>query len=165
MFVDRVVINASPLIVLFNSHQDDLLPQLFSDIIVPDAVMAEVTQSKTDRAAEKVPQTAWLKPQPVEINPTIAAWDLGLGETSVISYVIANPGYVAMIDDRAARRCAKSVGIPTLGTGRALVLAKQRDLIPSVSDRLDRIQEAGLYLAPQLIELLKHQAQELPPLS
>lgn len=165
MFVDRVVINASPLIVLFNSHQDDLLPQLFSDIIVPDAVMAEVTQSKTDRAAEKVPQTAWLKPQPVEINPTIAAWDLGPGETSVISYVIANPGYVAMIDDRAARRCAKSVGIPTLGTGRALVLAKQRDLIPSVSDRLDRIQEAGLYLAPQLIELLKHQAQELPPLS
>ena len=160
MFVDRVVINASPLIVLFNSYQDDLLLQLFSDIIVPEAVVAEVTQSKTDRAAEIIPQTPWLKRQPVEINSTIAAWDLGPGETSVISYAIAHPGYVAMIDDRAARRCAKSVGIPTLGTGRTLVLAKQRGLIPSVSDRLDRIREAGLYLAPQVIELLKSQANE-----
>lgn len=110
MYVDRVIINASPLIVMFNSNQDDLLPQLFTDIIVPEAVVREITQAKNDRASQRVPQTTWLKQKSVNVNPTVAAWDLGKGETSVISYAIAHPGYYAMIDDRAARRCAKSVG-------------------------------------------------------
>lgn len=73
---------------------------------------------------------------------------------------IAHPGYFAMIDDRAARRCAKSFDIPVLGTGRAIVLAKQRGLISSVGERLDRFRDAGLYLSPQVIELLKTQANE-----
>jgi predicted nucleic acid-binding protein len=47
MLVDRVIINASPLIVFFNSEQEDLLPQLFSEIIVPRAVIEEVIQGKT----------------------------------------------------------------------------------------------------------------------
>lgn len=162
MFVEKIVVNTSPLIVLFNSNQDDLLPQLFSDIIVPEAVVEEVTRGKSDRASQRVPQTDWLKQQTVEINPTVAAWDLGKGETSVISCAITHPGYYAMIDDQAARRCAKSFGVLTLGTGRAIVLAKQRGLIPSIGDRLDRIREAGLYLAPQVIELLKTQANENP---
>ncbi|MEM8642853.1 MAG: DUF3368 domain-containing protein [Cyanobacteria bacterium P01_G01_bin.54] len=160
MFVDRVIMNTSPLIVLFNSQQEDLLPQLFSEIIVPEAVIAEVTQGKSDRAAQSVLQTDWLKQQPVEINSTVAAWDLGKGETSVISCAIAYPGYCVVIDDRAARRCAKSFTIPTLGTGRVIVLARQRGLISSVGARLDRIQQAGLYLSPQVIELLKSQAED-----
>jgi hypothetical protein len=38
MPISHVVINASPLIVLFKSGQADLLPQLFEQIIVPQAV-------------------------------------------------------------------------------------------------------------------------------
>jgi len=38
MLIKRVVINASPLIVLFKSQQADLLPQLFSEIFVPAGV-------------------------------------------------------------------------------------------------------------------------------
>ncbi|MEA5421432.1 DUF3368 domain-containing protein [Spirulina sp. CCNP1310] len=160
MFVDRIIINASPLIVLFNSEQEDLLPQLFSEIIVPEAVIEEVTQSKNDRASQQICETDWLKQQTVDIHPPVAAWDLGKGETSVISCAIASPTYCVMIDDRAARRCAKSFGIPILGTGRAIVLAKQRGLIQSVGERLKRLQDVGLYLSPQVIELLKVQANE-----
>ncbi|MGK7891518.1 MAG: DUF3368 domain-containing protein [Leptolyngbyaceae cyanobacterium] len=160
MFVDRVIVNASPLIVLFNSEQEDLLPQLFPDIVVPQAVIDEVVLAKSDRAAQQVPQADWFKTQVVAINPTVAAWDLGMGESSVISHSIANPDYCIVIDDRAARRCAKSFGISTLGTGRLLVLAKQRGLITTVSDRLERIVQAGLWLSPQVISLLKEQAGE-----
>lgn len=46
MLVDRVVINASPLIVFFNSKQEDLLHRLFSEIIVPRAVIQEIIQGK-----------------------------------------------------------------------------------------------------------------------
>ncbi len=38
MLIKRVVINSSPLIVLFKSQQADLLPRLFSEIIVPGGV-------------------------------------------------------------------------------------------------------------------------------
>jgi predicted nucleic acid-binding protein len=43
MLIDRVVINASPLIILFRGHLESLLPVLFSEICIPEAVWSEVT--------------------------------------------------------------------------------------------------------------------------
>lgn len=43
MRIDKVVVNASPLITLFRSGQAGLLPELFRKIIVPGAVWTEVT--------------------------------------------------------------------------------------------------------------------------
>lgn len=38
MSIERVIVNSSPLIVLFKSQQAELLPQLFPEILVPSAV-------------------------------------------------------------------------------------------------------------------------------
>jgi hypothetical protein len=38
MPVAKVVLNASPLILLCNSELDFILPQLFTEIVIPDAV-------------------------------------------------------------------------------------------------------------------------------
>jgi len=65
-----------------------------------------------------------------------------------------------MIDDSAARRCAKTLGMEMLGTGGMLVLAKKRGLIESVSDALKKLQDAGLYVSQEIVELLKQQAGE-----
>ena len=43
MVIDRVVINASPLIIIFRGHLESLLPELFSEICIPEAVWSEVT--------------------------------------------------------------------------------------------------------------------------
>lgn len=64
-----------------------------------------------------------------------------------------------MVDDAAARRCDRTLGIPTLGTGGTLVLAKQRGLIPSVSTALQALKNSGLWLS-DLVNLLKLQAGE-----
>ena len=54
MRIDKVVVNASPLITLFRSGQAGLLPQLFQKIIVPGAVWTEVTGSeRNDPAAPR----------------------------------------------------------------------------------------------------------------
>jgi len=50
------------------------------------------------------------------IPPVIIAWDLGLGETEVLAWAYQNPGYEAVLDDRAARNCALSLNLPTRGT-------------------------------------------------
>jgi predicted nucleic acid-binding protein len=41
-----------------------------------------------------------------------------------------------------------------------LILAKQRGIIPSVSSRIQALQDAGLWLSNQLVNLLKQQAGE-----
>jgi predicted nucleic acid-binding protein len=160
MPIHQVVINASPLIVLFKSQQADLLPQLFSDIRLPQAVYNEITATKDDRASQQLPHTPWLQRIETQIHLTIAAWDLGAGESSVLSFALENPTYRAIVDDAAARRCAQSLSLKTLGTGGVLVLAKRRGLIPSVSDRLQALQDAGLWLSDRVIHLLKQEANE-----
>jgi predicted nucleic acid-binding protein len=132
MLIEQAVINASPLIVLFKSEQADLLPQLFSDLRLPRAVYDEIIATKDDRAAQQVPQTTWLPIVEIVTHPIIAAWDLGAGESAVLSFALANPTYRAIVDDTAARRCAQTLGIKTLGSGGLIVLAKRRGLITSV---------------------------------
>jgi predicted nucleic acid-binding protein len=44
-----------------------------------------------------------------------------------------------MIDDAAARRCAISLNVPTLGTAGLVVLAKRRGLIASI-DELNQVE-------------------------
>jgi len=161
MPIKTVVVNSSPLITLYNSQLVDLLPQLFGTIQVPPAVWREVTAYKADTAAQSLPQSSWAsQTETVAIHPAIAAWDLGAGETEVLSYALAHPDHTAMIDDAAARRCAVSLNIPTLGTAGMVVLAKRRGLIPSISEPLQALRNAGLWLADDLVQLLKQQAEE-----
>jgi hypothetical protein len=41
-----------------------------------------------------------------------------------------------------------------------MVLAKQRGIVPSVGDRLKRLEEAGLWISADVIALLKQKAGE-----
>ncbi|MEH2459653.1 hypothetical protein [Nostoc sp.] len=61
MSINRIVINSSPLIVLFKSKQAELLPQLFKEIIVPEGVFTEVTSAGEDDAASRqLPSVSWI---------------------------------------------------------------------------------------------------------
>ncbi|WP_017302021.1 DUF3368 domain-containing protein [Nodosilinea nodulosa] len=160
MPIRQVVINASPLIVLFKSGQAELLPQLFEHMVVPQSVYDEITAVKTDAAATQLPTVTWYNQTAVPIDPAILAWNLGAGESAVLSFVLANPAYRAMVDNTAARRCARALGIATLGTGGAIVLAKRRGLITSVGDRLQQLKDAGLWLSEDVVNLFKQQAGE-----
>jgi predicted nucleic acid-binding protein len=159
--IEKVVVNASPLITLFKSQLADLLPQLFGQVQVPPAVWIEVTASKDDFAAQMLPYSSWAtQTDDIAIHPLVSAWDLGAGESEVLSYALLHPDHTAMIDDAAARRCAISLNISTLGTGGMIVLAKRRGLIPSVLNPIQALRDAGLWLSDDLVNLLKRQAGE-----
>ncbi|MBE9075975.1 DUF3368 domain-containing protein [Romeria aff. gracilis LEGE 07310] len=156
-----LVVNASPLIALFKSQLADLLPQMFDQIRVPPAVFREVTAYKNDIAAQALPHTSWIsQTEAVNISSLVLAWDLGAGESEVLSYAIEHPTFTAMIDDAAARRCPVSCNIPTLGTAGLTVLAKRRGLISSVMEPVQALRNAGLWLSDDLIRLLKQKAGE-----
>ena len=161
MRIDAVVLNASPLITLFRSGQADLLPRLFKQIVVPEAVWQEVEMGEwEDTAARELSKQSWPVREEVVSSPRVAAWDLGAGETAVLSHALANPPLRAVIDDMDARRCAQTLNIPMLGTGGLLVLAKRRGLLPSVGEGIAKLRDAGLWLSDEIVQILKMQAGE-----
>ncbi len=157
---DAVVINASPLITLFRSGQADLLPRLFKRINVPEAVWSEVVNERRDAAARGLLSQTWPSREKVMISPRVQAWNLGGGETAVLSHALMNPPIRAVIDDMDARRCAQALGISLFGTGGILLLAKRRGLLESVNDGLIKLREVGLWLSDDIIRLIKAQAGE-----
>ena len=163
MPISRVVINASPLITLFASNQQYILPELFDEIVLPEAVWEEIVEGgHKDIAANGIPDTLWLLRTKIDsISSSIISWDLGKGETSVIGYANLHPEFHVIIDDAAARRCAKTFGIKSLGTLGVLLLAKRRGIIPSIKPAITLLEEAGLWLGEGLIKMVLKEAGEL----
>jgi predicted nucleic acid-binding protein len=163
MRIDRVVVNSSPLITLFNSGQAELLPQLFSEVMVPDAVWLEVAEGgHQDIAAQAIRYAEWIIRLPPTLpDPMVMTWDAGPGETAVISLARADSELRAIVDDDYARRCARVVGVRTLGTCGVIVLAKRRGIIPCVKPALDALRTAGLWLSDNLVHTILNEAGEL----
>jgi len=149
MLINRVVVNASPLICLFRSGLEELFPSLFNDIVVPESVIKEVTaKGETDFAAQALISLPWIRGMSdAPVDPRVTGWDLGSGESAVLSFALRNPDYWAVLDDREARRCALSLQCHCIGTIGMIVLAKKRGLIRSVGETLRRLQNAGFWLS------------------
>jgi predicted nucleic acid-binding protein len=161
MSIERVVVNSSPLIALCRSGQEQLLPGLFKTVVVPNQVYEEVVAGKNDEAAKVLrSQPEWMNREKVEISLAVAAWNLGEGESAVFSFAVKVPKHRAVVDDLAARRCARVLGIKTLGTGGLLVLAKRRGLIASVNERIRKLMDSGLYLSDAVVQVLLSEAGE-----
>jgi predicted nucleic acid-binding protein len=108
---------------------------LFNEIVVPEAVWQEITGPATiDEASRIISQVDWLTKVTVPPADAVLRWDLGAGETEVLSFALTHPDFTPVVDDRAARKCARSFGLGTLGTGAVLVLAKEDKIIDSVEE-------------------------------
>ncbi|QYX32262.1 DUF3368 domain-containing protein [Sphaerospermopsis torques-reginae] len=150
---ERPVINASPLIFLSRGGILDLLQLLGDEILVPSAVAVEIQQRGTsDPTVLALTQTNWLVV--VETPPTpeiIQSWDLGKGESSVLTWAYTHPGTEAIVDDLAARRCAAVLEIPVRGTLGLVLTAKQRGKIPAARPVLNNLRSLGMYLSDRVI--------------
>ena len=150
---DRIVLNASPLIALFKARLEFILPGIFERIVVPEAVWQEVSVYD-DEAFKGLTKVSWLKREKINIDNRIVVWNLGNGESQVLSWALNKPDHIAVIDDLAARRCAESLAIRCIGTAGLLVLAKRQKLIPSLGSALSQVRKAGLYLTDNFVERL-----------
>jgi predicted nucleic acid-binding protein len=93
-----------------------------------------------------LPDTDWIKrvcAKPVE---NIIQWDLGYGETEVLSFAFANRDYTPVLDDTAAKKCSLSLGIPSLGTGTVLI----REPV----EKIYELRKKGFWISNGLIEKL-----------
>lgn len=146
------VVDSSALIVLGKLSLLNILPHLCDNLIIPDGVANEILNGPEEDKAK-----SWIKKDgrkyqrnigPISLN--IASWDLGAGETEVISHCHSNTQYVAIIDDRAAKKCAETFAIKVKGTLAIIISAKKKGLIPEVKPILDQMLEYGFRIKTTL---------------
>ena len=145
------VVNASPLILLAKIDQLDLLDKLAESYVVPDAVVAEVLAGPSDDPARRLWHRLSRNSVTVSPHPLIMPWDLGSGETAVLSYALSNPPYKAIIDDGAARRCARTLAIPLAGTLAVILAARLKGLIPAATPVLQALQSQGFRINESIL--------------
>jgi predicted nucleic acid-binding protein len=156
------VVNASPLIFLAYVDSLPLLSQLAVEVQMPASVVGEILAGRSVPSALLDLRAAeWLKVVPDPSLPaTVAAWDLGKGESSVLALAAVRAGSEAILDDLQARRCARSLGVPMTGTLGVLLRAKRAGLIPAARPLIEELMRRRMFLARNLIELALREVGE-----
>ena len=160
------IVNASPLISLAKAGYLDLLSKLASRVIVPDAVASEILAGLPSDPARKALEGDWGdRSSPREIPGKILEWGLGAGESAVLALCLETSGCRAVLDDAAARNCARALELPLLGTLAVVLRARHAGLIPSASLAMAALREAGLRLDDKTIRLALERVGEIwsPP--
>jgi predicted nucleic acid-binding protein len=131
----------------------DLLPRLAGVLVIPAAVVREVTVRKEEAALMAFLDAANpLQIQPDgELRPEILAWDLGSGESQAISLATRLGAARVVLDDLEARRCANSMNLRVIGSLGVVVMAKQKGLIAEAKPVIERLRRVGLYLDDGLV--------------
>ena len=137
-----VISNSSPLQYLYQADVLDLLPALFGQVCVPEAVVAELEEGR--RRSVPLPTLAdlsWLQVRTVR-NRTLLplVTHLGDGEKEVLVLGRELSDALLLLDDRDARRHAHALELEISGTLGVLLLAKERGILDAVRPVLDRLQ-------------------------
>jgi predicted nucleic acid-binding protein len=146
------VVNASPLIVLARAGQLDLLASLADEVVIPREVALEIEAGPAqDEARQALAEGQFTLIDTPPPPPELIAWDLGAGETAVLSLAIADSRWTALLDDAATRKCARSFSVPLKGTLAVVMMAKQQGLIPSAAEVIRGLVSGGFRLDDAVI--------------
>ncbi len=147
-----VIADAGPLIAFARLHRLDLLPQIFSRVLVTDTVLGECA-GRSDFPESPLIQTAIIIKQ-LELctSPDFSAFvqEIDAGEASAIAMAI-ECGCGVLMDDKAGRRTATRLGIPVIGTIGVLVLAKRKGLVPLVKPLLVNLATSGYFMSEAIV--------------
>lgn len=159
-----VISNTTPLQYLHQIGCLDLLKHLYQRVIVPQAVADELRQGELKGIdLPALSRLNWLTVQPVaalDLQRVSAALDAG--EREALALALGRRDPLLLLDDAAARRHAKSLGLRFTGTLGLMVRAKHAGHITTVAPYLDQLDNAGFYLRPEVRVLVLRQAGESP---
>jgi predicted nucleic acid-binding protein len=149
---DTWVANASPVIALAKAGQLNLLASAAGELVLPEAVVAEILAGPASDPARQALEAGWgHRVAPRNVPTAVLEWSLGAGETSVLAVALERPGSVVILDDAEARMCARTLGVPCVGTLGVVLRAKQNGHIASAAAVMRALRTAGLFLDDTLL--------------
>ena len=160
----KVIVNSTPLLVLGNIGRLDILRSLYEQIEIPAAVYREVTEKNDAAIKALLAASDWIKVRTVENIADYAMYQAKLHAGEVETMIIAQKPVKAdlvILDDMAARKTAKYLGLTVTGTMGVLVKAKQKQIIPAVKPILDEIMRNGFYISEKVVKMELKTVDEL----
>ena len=153
-----IVSDAGPLIGLAKTGNLYLLKEIFSEVIIPTAVLHELKLTE-DRLGSKslskaVKKEKWIKVCEVDTLNSKLLLTLDKGETEAI-ILAKKSGNVILMDEIKGRKAAKKAGLDVIGGGRILIAAKEKGLIPNVTNVLNDLNKSGYRLSSRLFNKIK----------
>ncbi|HGX93883.1 MAG TPA: DUF3368 domain-containing protein [Candidatus Tenderia sp.] len=155
--------NTSPLLYLYRIGGLAWLARLFTEVWVPDAVIAELEAGQ--QRGYDVPvieRYLWIK----RVNPRYVpeewlALDLGLGELAALALALEHREQVVLLDDLLARRIAQAAGLQVWGTLRVLLELKEQGVISEVAPYVDKLVQAGMWVSGDIRRRILRLAGEI----
>lgn len=159
----NVVVNSTPLIVLCGIGKLEILRELYRELLIPVAVYQEVTAVKDSACMQIMAQRNWIHVEKIqnETEKKMYRAKLHAGEVEVMILAQEQKADLVIIDDNAAKKTAKYLGLTVTGSLGVLLKAKQVGLIERVRPLLSEMKKNGFYVDSKLEEMvLKYAGEE-----
>lgn len=159
----RIIVNSTPLIILCNVGRVDILQKLYGQIVIPEAVYEEVT-AKKDSACQQLVLADWIHVERIKEQTAKKMYQAKLHDGEVEVMILAQEDKnteLVIIDDNAAKKTAKYLGLNVTGTLGVLLKAKRMGIIKEVSPIISEMRKKGFYVSGYLERIILEQAGEL----
>jgi predicted nucleic acid-binding protein len=142
------VLDASPIILLGKADLLKTVSPLAKVWIIPEGVIREVEAKRPiEPYLSEISYSSEVVQENVsKIHPSIAAWDLGRGESEVLTLALGKPGTGVVLDDLQARKCAALFDISLIGSLGLILLAKRKGLLNLAKPEIERLKAVGLHI-------------------
>lgn len=154
-----VVSDTTPIISLIKINRLDLLEELFSEVLIPDAVFRELTTNTIfANEAQIVKSSSFLKISSVQNKKALqllqAVSGLDDGESEAIILADELKASVLVMDERKGRKVAQKMGIKITGTVGILIQAYDEKKISAndVKSYLTQLKNNNIRLSESLIQ-------------
>jgi predicted nucleic acid-binding protein len=149
-----VISDTSPIINLAGIGQLNLLQQLYSKIVIPDAVYREISVVGTGQpGAIEVQTLSWIESRGVTNRALVTALqsELDEGEAEAIALAVELGADLLLLDERRGRFVAARLGLQFIGLLGVVIEAKAQGYIAAIKPILDDlIARAGFWIGEQL---------------
>lgn len=150
-----VISDTSPLCYLLLIDQVDLLPQLYGQVIIPQAVQDELANARSPEVVKQWIENppGWLEIQTVEAESDEMLEDLDSGERQAILLLEQLNADLLLVDEREAREVARSRDIRIIGVLGILETAAILGIV-DFPQAVARLQQTTFRASASLIQSL-----------
>lgn len=150
-----VVSDTSPICYLVLIDAMDLLPQLYGQVIIPQAVCLELGASGAPPVLQEWINNPppWLIFQSVEVVNDQSLSSLDFGERHAIFLAEKLEADLIILDEREARKVAASKNLKVIGLLGVLYQAALRDLI-DLAESIKHLRKTSFRASSSLLDLL-----------
>jgi len=161
-----IVSDSGPIISFARAGRLDLLKQVTTELLIPDAVFEEIVVSGDDKpGAEEAKQGLWIKRATLQDRSLLENMPskLSRGESEAIVLAKELDAYL-LVDELEARKEASRLGINYFGSLRIIKEAKDRGVISKAKAVLDALIASSTYIDEILYQhFLREMGEEVPP--